>query len=94
MNSTLYTFFAQQRRIIRYNKGKQPQIKTSDLYQIFIPNNNKLKENIARLVDSIYSDHIHIQKYKEEIDSLLYGYYKLNSNEVETIENSIESFLR
>lgn len=94
MNSTLYTFFAQQRRIIRYNKGKQPQIKTSDLYQIFIPNNNKLKENITKLVDSIYSDHIHIEKYKEEIDSLLYGYYKLNSNEVETIESSIESFLR
>lgn len=94
MNSTLYTFFAQQRRIIRYNKGKQPQIKTSDLYQIFIPNNNKLKENITKLVDSIYSDHIHIEKYKKEIDSLLYGYYKLNSNEVETIESSIESFLR
>jgi len=94
MNSTLYTFFAQQRRIIRYNKGKQPQIKTSDLYQVFIPDDTKLKEKITGLVDNIYSDINHIEKNKEEIDSLLYKYYMLDSEDVETIKRSIESFLQ
>jgi len=94
INSTIYTFFAQQRRIIRYNKGKQPQIKTSDLYQIFIPEDSALKEKITYLVDKIYSDTNHIERYKEEIDDLLYEYYMLDSEEIDTINKSIESFLQ
>lgn len=94
INSTIYTFFAQQRRIIRYYKGKQPQIKISDLYQIFIPQHIELVENITCLVDSIYNDSIHIAKYKKEIDALLYAYYGLSHGEITTIENSIESFLQ
>ncbi|KAF3977865.1 MAG: hypothetical protein HFP77_04765 [Methylococcales symbiont of Iophon sp. n. MRB-2018] len=94
MNSTIYSFFAQQRRIIRYNKGKQPQIKISDLYQIFIPQDNTLKEKIATLVDNIYRDSIHVEKYKKEIDLHLYSYYGLCSNEIKTINNSIKSFIQ
>ena len=94
MNSTIYSFFAQQRRIIRYNKGKQPQIKISDLYQIFIPQDNILKEKIVTLVDNIYKDSIHVEKYKKEIDLHLYSYYGLRSNEIKTINNSIKSFLQ
>jgi len=94
INSTLYTFFAQQRRIIRYNKGKQPQIKTSDLYQIPIPESTNLREEIANLVDNIYSDANHMEGYKKEIDSLLYSYYMLDSEDIDTIEKSILSFLR
>ena len=93
MNSTLYTFFAQQRRIIRYNKGKQPQIKTSDLYQIFIPKCENLKLNVSTLVNSIYTDPICNVKYKEEIDRLIYEYYNLDISEISTIKKSIEDFL-
>jgi len=94
INSTIYTFFAQKRRIIRYNKGKQPQIKTSDLYQIFIPQDAELAKDITNLVDKIYSDSIHIDKHKKEIDTLLYTYYNLSQGEITTVENSIEFFLQ
>lgn len=93
LNSEIYTFFAQQRRIIRYNKGKQPQIKTSDLYQIFIPIDKELTEKIAHLVDQIYINNLSISRYKNEIDNLLYSYYKLNVDEVSRVRSAIESFL-
>jgi ADP-heptose:LPS heptosyltransferase len=94
LNSNIYTFFAQKRRIIRYNKGKQPQIKTSDLYQIYIPQDRKLMQRIVELVDKIYKEKINIEKYKNEIDIALYEYYSLTQDEVITVNNSIESFLR
>lgn len=94
MNSTLYTFFAQQRRIIRYNKGKQPQIKTSDLYQIFIPENKNLRKCIVDRVESIYDNPQKSESHQEEIDKLIYDYYKLNVGEVSTINRSVESFLQ
>lgn len=94
MNSKLYTFFAQQRRIIRYNKGKQPQIKTSDLYQIFIPKDKELRDYIVKKVENIYDNPQKSESYQKEIDELLYDYYKLNAEEVSTINRSIESFLQ
>lgn len=94
MNSKLYTFFAQQRRIIRYNKGKQPQIKTSDLYQIFIPKDKELRDYIVKKVESIYDNPQKSESYQKEIDELLFDYYKLNAEEVSTINRSIESFLQ
>ena len=94
INSTIYTFFAQQRRIIRYNKGKQPQIKTSDLYQIFIPEDSVLKQKITCVVDKIYNNANHMEKFKEEIDNLLYEYYMLDSEEIDTVNKSIKSFLQ
>lgn len=93
LNSKLCTFFAQQRRIIRYNKGKQPQIKTSDLYDINVPTNIELQNKISTLVDKIYYQPIYIDKIKLEIDMLLYDYYELTNTEIKFIEKSIESFL-
>lgn len=93
INSTIYTFFAQQRRIIRYNKGKQPQIKISDLYQIFIPTNDKLKKDVSSLVEKIYTNPTTAERCRKEIDILLYKYYGLGDDEVNIIEKSIESFL-
>jgi TaqI-like C-terminal specificity domain/N-6 DNA Methylase len=92
INSKIYTFFAQQRRIIRYNKGKQPQIKISDLYQIFIPNNIELQEKIVSLVDRIYSNQLFLEKSKSEIDVLLYQYYDLSDEQIMLISNLIEDF--
>ncbi|MEA5534222.1 Eco57I restriction-modification methylase domain-containing protein [Crocosphaera sp. XPORK-15E] len=94
LNSNLYSFFAQQRRIIRYNTGKQPQIKISDLYQIFIPLDEQLKKDIVFLVDCIYSDPLKSSKYKKQIDKFLFDYYELNNEEIEVIYSSIEFFLR
>jgi len=94
LNSTIYTFFAQKRRIIRYNKGKQPQIKTSDLYQISVPQDKKLKKEIISYVDKIYEDATNIEVYKDKIDSALYSYYSLSEDEIKTAKRSIGSFLQ
>jgi len=79
LNSDLYTFFAINRRIIRINNGKQPQIKISDLYQIPIPDNLKLQNDIINLVDNIYQDKNNLTKYKKQIDFLLYKYYNITN---------------
>ena len=55
-NSDIITFYSQQLNIIRFSKGKQPQIKTSDLYQIPVPTDIALQIKIAKLVDKIYSN--------------------------------------
>jgi len=94
LNSNLYTFFAQQRRIIRYNKGKQPQIKISDLYQIKVPQTIKLQTKIVKLVDNIYAQNFHIDRLKAKIDSAIYEYYGLSEDDIEVIENSIQSYLK
>lgn len=94
LNSKLYTFFAQQRRIIRYNKGKQPQIKISDLYQIKVPCDMELQKKIEGLVNNIYTQNSKIDKYKSEIDSLIYAYYRLTENDIKSVDNSILSYLK
>lgn len=90
-NSELITFFAQQRKIIRFSKGKQPQIKVSDLYTIPIPSDVKLQNEISNLVKLIYSDGIS-GNYVEEINNLVYQYFDVNKEEVQIIKESIESF--
>lgn len=94
LNSDLYTFFAQNRRIIRYNKGKQPQIKISDLYQVFIPQDKNLMSKIIKLVDRIHQDPARIETCKKEINQSIYRYYDLNNSEIKIITRSIESFLQ
>ena len=92
INSSIYTFFAQQRRIIRYNAGKQPQIKTSDLYQIFIPSEHEIQKNIVMFVDKIYEKPEFCDTLKGEIDQILFNYYQLDSNQIKLIQKSNESF--
>ena len=53
LNSELITFYCQQRKIIRFSKGKQPQIKVSDLYTIPIPTDITTRSKITKLVDAI-----------------------------------------
>ena len=92
-NSHIVTFYAQKRNIIRYFKGKQPQIKIGDLYNIYIPQNYILQNKIASIVDDIYSQNITIQNGISKIDKTLYDYYKITQNEVNFITNSIKDFV-
>jgi len=90
LNSELITFFAQQRNIIRYSNGKQPQIKISDLGQILIPSDETLKRNISLLVSYIYSDRN--PKWNNDINDLIYNYYDVSSEEIVFIKESIKSY--
>ncbi len=92
-NSKIATFYSQKRNIIRYYKGKQPQIKISDLYGIPIPTNILLQKQITNLVKEIYKNRNVIIQNSNKIDKLLYQFYKFDASEISYIENSIKDFL-
>lgn len=90
LNSELITFYAQEKNIIRFSKGKQPQIKTSDLYTVPIPTNVTFQNEIALIVDEIYkSNNTDLQ---DNINTKVYAMFNIDSNEVCTIKESILNF--
>ena len=78
--------------IIRFSKGKQPQIKTSDLYQIPVPTDITLQTKIAKLVDKIYSNSDDDELIKNEINTVFNEYFKLTVEELETMQKAILDF--
>lgn len=91
LNSKIITFIAQKRRIIRYEKGKQPQIKVSDLYELNIPKDKKVIEDISKLTKEYY---INNDKNKlVDIDKIIINYYNISKEEEIYIEESIKDFL-
>ncbi|HHU0037692.1 TPA: TaqI-like C-terminal specificity domain-containing protein, partial [Legionella pneumophila] len=92
LNSKLITFYAQKQTIIRCSKGKQPQIKTSDLYTIRIPSDLELQAQISNLVDGIYRNSDLLEHNMNEIDKLLFEYYNIGHSEIRFIEASIKCF--
>jgi tRNA1(Val) A37 N6-methylase TrmN6 len=91
LNSELITFYAQKMNIIRFSKGKQPQIKTSDLYTIPIPTDIKLQKKISNIVDRIYTNKNH-SEYIEEVDRLIFEYFQLSDVEISKLKETIQSF--
>jgi len=90
LNSDLITYFSQQRNIIRYSNGKQPQIKISDLGSIPIPESQEVKSDISKLCESYYKN-----KDSQNLDSInriVFNYYNLSSEEIETIAGKIKAF--
>ena len=93
LNSDLITFYAQQLNIIRFSKGKQPQIKVSDLYKIPVPKDEKIQLQISELVENIYSKGINEgQWFTEEINKIINDYFKITTKEYELMQNSILDF--
>jgi len=93
LNSDIITFYSQQLNIIRFSKGKQPQIKTSDLYKIPVPTDVSLQTEIALLVDEIYSKTTeNKQKHIEHINKVLNAYFGITPYELKTIQNTISTF--
>ncbi len=93
LNSELTTFYAQKMEIIRYRKGKQPQIKTSDLYSIPVPQDINLIEKISELVDQIYIVDQDKKELGNKINQEVYNFYDISSEEISYIKKSIASFL-
>ncbi len=92
LNSDLITYFAQQMNIVRYSQGKQPQIKIGDLGTIYIPSDKELQNKISGLCKAIYRKTVVKEQAVEEINSIIYQYYKLTNLEIQNIESSILSF--
>jgi len=97
LNSELITFYAQNHDIIRYRKGKQPQIKIADLYSVPVICDNNIQENISSLVEQIYDDSEGVYKRNaliEMINNIIYDYYKLSLREREYVKTSILNYLK
>jgi tRNA1(Val) A37 N6-methylase TrmN6 len=92
LNSDLITYFAQQMNIVRYSQGKQPQIKIGDLGTVYIPSDRELQNKISVLCKSIYEKSIVKEQAVEEINSIIYEYYKLTNSEIQNISESIKAF--
>jgi len=90
LNSELITFYAQEKNIIRFSKGKQPQIKTSDLYTIPIPTNVTFQNKIASLVDEIYKTNNN--DIQDNINEKVYTMFNINNKEVDAIKASIINY--
>lgn len=92
LNSDIITFYSQQLNIIRFSKGKQPQIKTSDLYQIPVPTDIYLQKKIANLVDKIYSNTDDDEIIKNEINLVFNDYFNLTTEDLDVMQNAILDF--
>ncbi|MDC9723716.1 MAG: TaqI-like C-terminal specificity domain-containing protein [Urechidicola sp.] len=92
LNSDIITFYSQQLNIIRFSKGKQPQIKTSDLYQIPVPTDIALQAKVANLVDKIYSNSDDDEIIKNEINSVFNDFFNITTEELDTMQNAILDF--
>ena len=92
LNSDIITFYSQQLNIIRFSKGKQPQIKTSDLYQIPVPVNICIQEKIAELVDNVYSNSENSEAFRDEINTVFNEYFELSDEEIEIMQKAISDF--
>lgn len=92
LNSDIITFYSQQQNIIRFSKGKQPQIKTSDLYQIPVPTDVFLQTQIAGLVDKIYSNTEDNEAIKNKINLIFNDYFNLTTEELQIMNNAIRDY--
>jgi hypothetical protein len=96
LNSTLITFYAQYKRVIRYAIGKQPQIKISDLNSIPIFINSIYDKELVSHVDKILinsNSQTSINKIDiNKIDEIIYNYYHISKTEIKFIIKSVAEF--
>ena len=93
LNSSVVTFYSQKKEIIRYRKGKQPQIKISDLYLIPVPTDIYLIKKISCLVSAIYKNE-YKEIYSKKIDKIINDFFGFSENEVKKIDKFILDYLK
>ncbi len=85
INSDILTYYSQQKKIIRLEKGKTPQIKLDDLKKLPLILNNDYVELLSDLFDYENTDAEKANMYVNEI-------YNINEKEYLFIKKSIEEF--
>jgi len=91
LNSTLITFFAQSKRVIRYSKGKQPQIKISDINQIPIFIDTEIDNQLVSHIDSIIARE-NVESATKTIDEMIFNYYMITDSEKQFIFNYVKKY--
>jgi len=91
LNSNLLTFYALSNRIIRTSKGKQPQIKISDLKKIRLTFNSTVEKQLLDITNKILFETIEVPIGIEIIDNILFDYYEITNKEKEFILDYVTS---
>ncbi|MFC1612980.1 Eco57I restriction-modification methylase domain-containing protein [Patescibacteria group bacterium] len=94
LNSAIATFYAQKMEIIRYRKGKQPQIKISDLYSLPVPDDIGLQKKISNIIKKIYENYADKNELEKKLNKLIFNFYNLNAKEIIFIKKAISEFLK
>ena len=94
LNSTLFTFYARKKRVIRMEHGKQPQIRLEDIktLRIKMPNEEgqtpfveHAKKILAAKARDASADTSALER---EIDQLVYVLYDLTPEEIQIVEGA------
>jgi hypothetical protein len=95
LNSKLLQFYSVRKRVIKKEKGKQPQIRLSDLKQIPIADHNEKYdfENIA--IEILYAKKSgkDTQKLEDKIDLMVYKLYELTYDEAKIVDPQLDDVL-
>lgn len=86
LNSKIMTFYALKKKIIKKSKGKQPQIRLSDLRRLPLSYEPTLVKKLLSLFDDIYCGKNNEITIKS-VDNVLYEYFDLDKSDVLFIEN-------
>ena len=85
LNSELITYFCRLNKIIRVEKGKTPQIKTSDLKEIRICISDEYYYQIIDLVEKLLECHEN-PTYYNTLNNYIYSIYNITPEEQEFIK--------
>lgn len=91
LNSDLITYYCRSNNIIRAEKGKTPQIKTSDLKEVRICYDDKYTDEMVGLVDKLLDRSKTDSDVLERLNQLVYNMYGITADEIEYIMNYIAS---
>ena len=89
LNSDLMTFYALINRIIRIDKGKAPQIKTSDLKDIRIPFCESCSSDFIKIVEELQTNPDNIDKINT-LNNFVYDMFKINKLEIYYIKEYLQ----
>lgn len=90
LNSNLITFFCRINKIIRWDKGKTPQIKISDLKCIHINVDYRYFDEIVKLVDILLKNPQDYSAY-DSLNKIVYSIYSINAKEMAFIEKYLSA---
>lgn len=85
LNSELITYFCRINKIIRVEKGKTPQIKTSDLKEIRICISDEYYQPIIDLVEKLLKCHEN-SRYYDTLNNYIYSIYNITAEEQQFIK--------
>ena len=92
LNSDLTTYYCRINKIIRFEKGKTPQIKTSDLKDIRICHDEEHFDEIVGLVNTLLISSGKDDFALEQLNKLVYRIYGINEEEAQYISEYIKSY--